>query len=50
MRASRKKRRIDRRDHAQHHHEGHQRTAGATDLQVTEVPPVDLGLLAGQRA
>ena len=31
----------------QHHHEGHQRTARAPDRQVPEVPPVDLGQLAG---
>ena len=34
----------------QHHDEGHQRTACAPDRQVPEVPPVDLGLLAGQGA
>ena len=34
----------------QHHDEGHQRTARAPDRQVPEVPPVDLGLLAGQGA
>ncbi len=35
---------------AEHHDEGHQRAARAADLQMTEVRPVDLGLLAGQRA
>ena len=35
---------------AQHHHEGHQRAAGAADLQMAEVTPVDLRLLARQRA
>ena len=35
---------------AQHHHEGHQRPPGAPDLKVTEVAPVDLGLLAGKGA
>jgi hypothetical protein len=35
---------------AEHHHEGHQRAAGAADLQVAEVTPVDLRLLARQRA
>ena len=35
---------------AQHHHESHQRALGAADLQVAEVRPVDLRLLAGQRA
>src|SRR5260221_4750629 len=31
---------------AQHHDEGHQRTACAADHEMTEVCPVDLGLLA----
>ena len=35
---------------AQHHDEGHQGAAGAADLQMAEVGPVDLRLLAGQRA
>ena len=35
---------------AQHHDERHQRTPCAADLQMTEVPPVDLRLLAGQAA
>ena len=35
---------------AQHHDERHQRTAGAADLQMAEVPPVDLRLFAGQAA
>ena len=35
---------------AEYHHEGHQRAAGAADLQVAEVSPVDLGLFARQRA
>ncbi len=35
---------------AQHHHEGHQRALGAADLQMAEVTPVHLRLLAGQRA
>ena len=35
---------------AQHHHEGHQRAAGAADLEMAEVAPVDLRLLARQRA
>src|SRR5579864_4259750 len=35
---------------AQHHDEGHQRTAGAADHKMTEVRPVDLGLLARQTA
>ena len=35
---------------AQHHDEGHQRTARAADREMTEVPPVDLRLLAGQGA
>src|SRR5208337_290011 len=34
----------------QHHHEGHQRPPGAPDLKMTEVAPVDLGLLAGKGA
>ncbi|SFY46674.1 hypothetical protein SAMN03159408_07221, partial [Burkholderia sp. NFPP32] len=28
----------------EHHHEGHQRSARATDLKVAEVTPIDLGL------
>jgi hypothetical protein len=32
-----------------HRHEGHQRLAGATDLDMAKVSPVDLALLAGQR-
>lgn len=35
---------------AEHHHEGHQWAAGAADLSVAEVTPVDLRLLSGQRA
>ena len=35
---------------AQHHDEGHQRAARPADVQVAEVGPVDLRLLAGQRA
>ena len=35
---------------AQHHDERHQRTAGAADLQVAEMRPIDLRLLAGQAA
>ena len=35
---------------AQHHHEGHQGPLGATDDEVAEVTPVDLCLLARQRA
>ena len=35
---------------AQHHDEGHQGAACAADLQMAEVPPVDLCLLARQRA
>jgi hypothetical protein len=31
---------------AQHHDKGHQRTAGAADHEMTEVRPVDLGLLS----
>src|SRR6202022_2091088 len=34
----------------QHHHEGHQRPARATDLQMAEVRPVDLALFTGQGA
>lgn len=34
----------------QHHDERHQRTAGATDLDVTEVPPIHLPLFRRQRA
>ena len=33
---------------AEHHDEGHQRPAGLTNGQVAEVPPIDLGLFAGQ--
>src|SRR5450755_1176441 len=33
---------------AQHHDEGHQRTACAADHEMTEVCPVDLGLFAWQ--
>ena len=50
MRASRKKRRKMLPRVAQHHHEGHQRAPRAADLQVAEVRPVDLRLLAGQGA
>jgi len=32
-----------------HHHKGHQRPAGATDLDMAKVSPVDLALLARQR-
>jgi hypothetical protein len=32
---------------AQHDHEAHQRTPRTADLQVPEVPPVDLCLFAG---
>ena len=35
---------------AQHHDEGHQRTAGATDRDMPEVSPVHLRLLARQAA
>src|SRR3984893_10273716 len=35
---------------AQHHDEGHQRPARAADHEMTEVCPVDLGLLAWQSA
>ena len=35
---------------AQHHDKGHQRTPRAADLQMTEVAPVHLRLLSGQRA
>jgi hypothetical protein len=35
---------------AQHDHEAHERALRATDLQVTEVTPVHLHLLARQRA
>jgi hypothetical protein len=34
----------------QHHHEGHQRAARAADMQMAEVAPVDLRLLARQSA
>jgi len=37
---------VDRARVTEHHHEGHQRPTRAPDLEVTEVPPVDLGLLA----
>lgn len=32
-----------------HHHKGHQRPAGATDLEMAKVSPVDLALFARQR-
>ena len=35
---------------AQHHHERHQRTPGAANLQVAEVSPVGLGLFSRQTA
>ena len=35
---------------AQHHDERHQRTPRAADLEMAEVAPVDLRLLAGQAA
>ena len=35
---------------AQHHHEAHQRTPRAADLHMIEMSPVDLHLLARQRA
>src|SRR5262245_23526822 len=35
---------------AQHHNEGHQRTAGAPDREVAKMSPIDLGLLTGQGA
>jgi hypothetical protein len=35
---------------AEHHDEGHQRAPGTADLQMAEVAPVDLRLLARQRA
>ena len=35
---------------AQHHDEGHQWPAGATDGEMAEVTPVDLALLGGQGA
>ncbi len=35
---------------AEHHDERHQRTAGAADLQMAEMAPVDLRLFAGQAA
>jgi hypothetical protein len=35
---------------AQHHDEGHQWPAGATDGEMTEVAPVHLALLPGQAA
>ena len=35
---------------AEHHDEGHQRTPRAADLEMAEVAPVDLGLLARQGA
>ena len=41
---------IDRPRIGEHHHEGHQRALGAPDRQVAEVRPVDLPLLARQRA
>ena len=41
---------VDRPRVRQHHHEGHQRPARPSDLQVPEVRPIDLGLLAWQRA
>ena len=34
----------------QHHDEGHELAAGLADLDAAEDGPVDLGLLAGQRA
>ena len=34
---------------AEHHDEGHQRSAGTADRQVTEMCPVDLSLFPGQR-
>ena len=34
----------------QHHHEGHQRPARATDDELAEVRPVDLSLFARQGA
>ena len=40
-------------DHAavtEHHHEAHERSPSAADLQVAEVAPVDLRLLSRQRA
>ncbi len=40
----------DRAAEGEHHHEGHQRAARPPDAHVTEVRPVDLGLLAGERA
>ena len=33
---------------AQRHHEGVQRAAGSSDVDMPEVPPVDLGLLASE--
>jgi len=35
---------------AQHHDEGHQRTAGTTNGEMAEVPPVHLALLARKTA
>src|SRR5262245_27473225 len=35
---------------AQHHNEGHQRTAGAPDREMAKMSPIDLGLLTGQGA
>jgi hypothetical protein len=35
---------------AQHHHEGHQRTLRPADIEVAEVPPVNLRLFARQTA
>jgi hypothetical protein len=34
----------------QYHHESHQRPAGAADIEMTKVGPVDLSLFTGQRA
>jgi hypothetical protein len=34
----------------QHHDEGHQRAAGAADLEMPKMAPIDLGLFAGQGA
>src|SRR5690554_7582466 len=34
----------------QHHHKGHERASGLTDLNVAKVPPVGLGLFIGQGA
>ena len=41
---------IDLAREAQDHDEGHQRAAGASDRELTKMPPVDLPLLAGQGA